>query len=71
MICYHNIQAKQILKGGKVADLLDPSLVNAYDDERIEKMVLAASLCIRRGPQFRPNISIVSQFTNLCWHSFA
>ncbi|XP_027107073.2 protein kinase STUNTED isoform X2 [Coffea arabica] len=53
--------AKQILKGGKVADLLDPSLVNAYDDERIEKMVLAASLCIRRGPQFRPNISIVAK----------
>ncbi|KAL3537628.1 hypothetical protein ACH5RR_000994 [Cinchona calisaya] len=51
--------AKQILKGGKVIDLLDPRLVNSYDDDQIEKMVLAASLCIRHGPQFRPNISLL------------
>lgn len=53
------VWAKEILKGGKFVDLLDSSLVVSYDHDQLEKMVLAAILCIRRSPQFRPQISTV------------
>ncbi|XP_050256030.1 protein kinase STUNTED [Quercus robur] len=51
--------AKPILKGGEVSKLLDPSLGSDYDHVQIERMVLAASLCIKRAPRLRPQISIV------------
>ncbi|KAL6962247.1 hypothetical protein U1Q18_037203 [Sarracenia purpurea var. burkii] len=51
--------AKPILNAGKVAQLLDPSLGNNYDQDQMESMVLAAILCIRRAPRARPKMSIV------------
>ncbi|XP_062148719.1 protein kinase STUNTED isoform X2 [Alnus glutinosa] len=51
--------AKPILNGGKVFQLLDPSLGSNYDDDQIERMVLAATLCIRREPRLRPQISLI------------
>ncbi|KAF3960182.1 hypothetical protein ACB098_04G045500 [Castanea mollissima] len=51
--------AKPILKGGEVSKLLDPSLGSDYDHVQIERMVLAATLCIKRAPRLRPQISIV------------
>ncbi|KAI7979265.1 Proline-rich receptor-like protein kinase PERK1 [Camellia lanceoleosa] len=51
--------AKSILKGGKVSQLLDPSMGNKYDHNQMERMVLAATLCIRRAPRARPQMSIV------------
>lgn len=51
--------AKPILNGGKVAQLLDLSLTNSYDRDQMERMVLAATLCIRRAPRARPQMSIV------------
>uniref|UniRef100_A0A5B7BQY2 Putative L-type lectin-domain containing receptor kinase II.1 n=1 Tax=Davidia involucrata TaxID=16924 RepID=A0A5B7BQY2_DAVIN len=51
--------AKPILNGGKVALLLDPSLGNNYDPDQIERMALAATLCIRRAPRARPKMSLV------------
>ncbi|KAK3411366.1 hypothetical protein EUGRSUZ_I00126 [Eucalyptus grandis] len=51
--------AKPILKAGKVSQLLDPSLDRDYDPEQIGRMVLAATLCIRRSSRFRPRISLI------------
>ncbi|EXB28442.1 Proline-rich receptor-like protein kinase PERK1 [Morus notabilis] len=51
--------AKPILNEGKVSKLLDPSLGGSYDQDRIERMVLAATLCIRRAPRARPQMSLV------------
>ncbi|XP_050372394.1 protein kinase STUNTED [Argentina anserina] len=51
--------AKPILKGGEVSQLLDPSLGSDYDHGQIERVVLAANLCIRHAPGLRPEISIV------------
>ncbi|GFY96534.1 kinase with adenine nucleotide alpha hydrolases-like domain-containing protein [Actinidia rufa] len=51
--------AKPILNGGKVAQLLDPSLANDYDCDQMERVALAATLCIRRAPRARPQMSIV------------
>nr|GMD38229.1 probable receptor-like serine/threonine-protein kinase At5g57670 [Ipomoea batatas] len=51
--------AKQILKNGKATELLDAGLLNAYDHDEFDRMVLAATLCIRREPIFRPKIDIV------------
>ncbi|GAB4855702.1 hypothetical protein Ancab_024344 [Ancistrocladus abbreviatus] len=49
--------ASPILKDGKISQLLDPSLGSDYDQDLIERMVLAATLCIHREPHFRPQIS--------------
>ncbi|XVE60268.1 hypothetical protein DITRI_Ditri05aG0115300 [Diplodiscus trichospermus] len=51
--------AKPILNGGKVSQLLDPSLGDCYDLDQMERMVLAATLCIRRAPRARPQMSVV------------
>ncbi|KAF8404048.1 hypothetical protein HHK36_008925 [Tetracentron sinense] len=51
--------ANPILNGGKVAQLLDPSLGSNYDRDQMDRMVLAATLCIRRAPRSRPRMSII------------
>ncbi|KAK6114934.1 hypothetical protein DH2020_007203 [Rehmannia glutinosa] len=51
--------AKPILNSQKFAQLLDPNLGSTYDHEQVERMVLAASLCIRRAPRARPQMSLV------------
>ncbi|TKY74223.1 receptor serine/threonine-protein kinase [Spatholobus suberectus] len=53
--------ASPILNGGKVLQLLDPSLRDNYDHEEMEKMVLAATLCIKRAPRARPQMSLISK----------
>lgn len=55
------IWAKPILTSGKYAQLLDPQFSSDYNCELIERMVLAAALCIRRAPRARPQMSIVSK----------
>lgn len=61
------IQAKPILRSGKISKLLDPDLDSNYDDPQIERMVLAATLCLRRAPRFRPQIGLVR---NCLFHLF-
>jgi serine/threonine protein kinase len=53
--------AKPILDDGKYSQLLDPSLRdnNNNNDDQMQRMALAATLCIRRSPQARPKMSIV------------
>uniref|UniRef100_A0A2C9U2G7 Protein kinase domain-containing protein n=1 Tax=Manihot esculenta TaxID=3983 RepID=A0A2C9U2G7_MANES len=51
--------AKPILNDGKISKLLDPSLGNDYDHDQIERMVLAATLCVKHSPQARPQMSVV------------
>ncbi|XP_014523293.1 receptor-like kinase LIP2 isoform X1 [Vigna radiata var. radiata] len=51
--------ATPILKGGKFPQLFDPNLGIEYDDGQMKRMVLAASLCIRREPRLRPQINLI------------
>ncbi|KAG1369949.1 Proline-rich receptor-like protein kinase PERK8 [Cocos nucifera] len=51
--------AKKILQDGKAKQLVDPCLGTNYSDDQLERMILAASLCIRRDPQSRPRIATV------------
>nr|XP_010930690.1 probable receptor-like serine/threonine-protein kinase At5g57670 [Elaeis guineensis] len=51
--------AKKILQDGKAEQLVDPCLGTNYSDDQSERMILAASLCIRRAPQSRPRIATV------------
>ncbi|KAK7301440.1 hypothetical protein RJT34_12304 [Clitoria ternatea] len=53
--------ATPILNSGKVSQLLDPSLGDNYDHGEMERMVLAATLCIRRAPRARPQMSLISK----------
>lgn len=50
------IWANSVLKDEKISQLLDPDISNESDNERIETMVLAATLCIRRDPRTRPRM---------------
>ncbi|KAJ7965498.1 Kinase family protein [Quillaja saponaria] len=48
-----------ILNMGKASQLLDPSLAKNHDVDQIERMVLAATLCVRRAPGARPHMNLV------------
>lgn len=52
--------ANSIVQGGKLTELVDPSLPTDGDNAgEMERMALAAALCIRRAPQGRPSIANV------------
>ncbi|XXG39395.1 hypothetical protein AAC387_Pa01g0361 [Persea americana] len=53
--------AKPILLSGKVMQLLDPRLGDKYDKDQVEKIIMVASLCIRRSPRMRPRMSLISK----------
>lgn len=65
------VQAKPILDDGKYSQLLDSSLRdnNDNDDDQMQRMALAATLCIRRSPQARPKMSIVSRYQQVAFLS--
>ncbi|GJN13645.1 hypothetical protein PR202_gb00370 [Eleusine coracana subsp. coracana] len=49
--------ATSVVQQGKLMDLVDPTLPHAGGE--VERMALAAALCIRRAPQRRPTMSNV------------
>ncbi|KAG0474431.1 hypothetical protein HPP92_014117 [Vanilla planifolia] len=49
--------ATPLLDKWKIMDLLDPKLEGKCDDEQMKRMMLAASLCIRRATHRRPQMS--------------
>ncbi|GJN28698.1 hypothetical protein PR202_gb16855 [Eleusine coracana subsp. coracana] len=51
--------ANSIIQGGKLTQLVDPNLPTEGHTAEVEKMTLAASLCIRQAPQNRPQIDAV------------
>ncbi|KAL9665758.1 hypothetical protein QQ045_000079 [Rhodiola kirilowii] len=51
--------ATPILRDGKLSQLLDPKLSSDYDHHLIERMSLAATLCVRREPRARPHMNII------------
>ncbi|CAO2152777.1 unnamed protein product [Urochloa humidicola] len=51
--------ANSIIQGGKLTHLVDPNLPTEGHTDEVERMTLAASLCIRQAPQNRPQIDIV------------
>ncbi|KAK7350905.1 hypothetical protein VNO77_09948 [Canavalia gladiata] len=51
--------ATPVLKDGKLSQLLDPNVGDEYDECLIKRMVLAATLCIRRAPRLRPQINLI------------
>jgi hypothetical protein len=54
------MQTNSIMQGGKLTQLVDPNLPTEGHTDEVEKMTLAASLCIRQAPQNRPQIDVVS-----------
>ncbi|CAN6325997.1 unnamed protein product [Urochloa humidicola] len=54
------IWATSVIQGGKLMDLVDPTLPLADGDAgEVERMALAAALCIRREHQHRPTMNNV------------
>ncbi|XP_047316997.1 inactive protein kinase SELMODRAFT_444075-like [Impatiens glandulifera] len=51
--------ARPLLEEYAIDELVDPCLVNNYDEQEVYYMLHAASLCIRRDPQSRPRMSQV------------
>lgn len=52
-------QAMPILQGGKLEELVDPCLGFSFVESQLERMALAAFLCIRRSPHSRPRMELV------------
>jgi hypothetical protein len=56
-------QANSIVQGGKLTELVDPSLPTENGNTgEVERMILAAALCITRAPQQRPSMANVRRF---------
>ncbi|KAM0838379.1 hypothetical protein ACQ4PT_061013 [Festuca glaucescens] len=50
--------ANSVVQGGKLTELVDPSLPTEDGDAgEVERMILAAALCIIRAPQHRPSMA--------------
>lgn len=62
-------QAKPLLCGGGIRELVDPLLGrNEYDCDEMERMTLAASLCTRTSWHSRPEMSLVRTVLGLQFH---
>ncbi|KAH9298512.1 hypothetical protein KI387_030194 [Taxus chinensis] len=48
--------ARPLLEDGSIRALVDQNLEDAYDEHEMQRMVLAAALCIRKAPRFRPRM---------------
>ncbi|ERM96729.1 hypothetical protein AMTRI_Chr11g157060 [Amborella trichopoda] len=51
--------ATPLLEKGKVLELVDPTLGDDYDRDQMHRVMLAASLCIRRAARSRPHMSLI------------
>ncbi|KAJ1393758.1 Serine/threonine-protein kinase, active site [Sesbania bispinosa] len=51
------VWAKPILESGDIKGLLDPNLEGKFDETQMQRMVLAASLCITRAARIRPKMN--------------
>ncbi|XLU92790.1 hypothetical protein S245_007142 [Arachis hypogaea] len=51
------VWAKPMLERGDIKGLLDPSLEGKFDEAQLQRMVLAASLCITRAARLRPKMN--------------
>ena len=61
---YFLIQAKHLLKKKEYEALLDPKLKGDIDVAQMQRMVLAARLCISESAKARPNVSQVCTKTS-------
>ncbi|KAG9135577.1 hypothetical protein Leryth_002316 [Lithospermum erythrorhizon] len=52
--------AKPLLMNKDIEGLVDPSLMNIYDSEQLNRMIMVASLCIHQSPSERPQMSKVT-----------
>ncbi|CAJ1933712.1 unnamed protein product [Sphenostylis stenocarpa] len=51
------VWAKPIIDSGDIKGLLDPNLEGKFDEVQLQRMVLAASLCITRSARLRPKLN--------------
>ncbi|KAF3791766.1 putative receptor-like serine/threonine-protein kinase [Nymphaea thermarum] len=51
--------AMPFLQKGEFAKVLDPGLGQKYDAAQMHRMMLAASMCLRRSPHLRPEMGVV------------
>ncbi|KAG4988297.1 hypothetical protein JHK82_030640 [Glycine max] len=51
------VWAKPIMESGNVKGLLDPNLEGKFVEAQLQRMVLAASLCITRAARLRPKLN--------------
>jgi interleukin-1 receptor-associated kinase 1 len=53
------MQATPLLESGNLKALLDPKTKGNFDVVQMQRMVLAATLCVRQTARLRPKISQV------------
>ena len=53
------MQATPLLESGNLKALLDPKTKGEFDAVQMQRMVLAATLCVRQTARLRPKVSQV------------
>ena len=53
------MQATPLLESGNLKALLDPKTNGKFDVVQMQRMVLAATLCVRQTTRLRPKVSRV------------
>lgn len=56
--------AKPILQSGKLRGILDPKLKANVDESQMQRMILAATLCLTRSARLRPNMNQILKLLN-------
>ncbi|XP_027911785.1 PTI1-like tyrosine-protein kinase 1 isoform X2 [Vigna unguiculata] len=51
------VWAKPMIDSGDIKGLLDPDLEGKFDEIQLQRMVMAASLCIQRAARLRPKLN--------------
>ncbi|XP_047173095.1 protein kinase STUNTED-like [Vigna umbellata] len=51
------VWAKPMIDSGDIKGLLDPDLEGKFDEVQLQRMVMAASLCIQRAARLRPKLN--------------
>lgn len=62
------MQAKPKLEGGDFKSILDQNLESDISEEEMQRMALAAKLCLTQAARLRPNMSQVTKLIILICH---
>jgi len=54
-----------MIDSGDIKGLLDPDLEGKFDEIQLQRMVMAASLCIQRAARLRPKLNqVIPNYTS-------
>lgn len=59
-LLFPSLQAKPLINTNNAKEIIDPFLGDNYDSEKMDRIILTASLCTEQSPILRPRMSQAS-----------